>query len=499
MLHKAMASLAQARLVPLTQRYLALSTWRPEFREHLATSDNSALVANRDVCLRKTGLFNQANDTKQRGGISARNNRTSSGHHCCNTKDLLREMNTPKLISRNYLGLETLVKTNPSTIMDDDIIIRNCYREKLTRRGMLFTRRSFSQQQFDRNYDHYERNNKNKRHRSSDGSSFFPFYVMFGFLGMFRKPSASELEEERARLTDEQKIKKMKPVELAIARGVLSMCDQNYDKANQYFHDALHMAQDENDEQREDLILNLIASNYFESGDFKNAEKLFIDLMKRMIAHDESPTSPAILELSLKLASIYSKKPETVEKALKGYKFVISSLLNNLDDIVGNMEELDLQELSEEKRNELALLGWSYDWFAKHLLIMNDYSSAANMLLKAYEISSKVLGPLHDQTLILLNDIGTTLAMNNSPDDGKKFIKKAVDGAITSNSIELASFYVNLGLVHLNLRDLTEAKQYCEYSLGLAKKNPEHYNSHEVAELSQTCLSHIQRLLGTER
>uniref|UniRef100_A0A6G1SJM7 Tetratricopeptide repeat protein 19, mitochondrial n=1 Tax=Aceria tosichella TaxID=561515 RepID=A0A6G1SJM7_9ACAR len=346
---------------------------------------------------------------------------------------------------------------------------------------------------------HHHHGNSNSSNKSDNGSAFLPFYVMFGVLGMFRKPSANELEEERVRLTDEQKMKKMKPVELAIAKGVLSMCDQNYDKANQLFHEALHMAQDENDEEQEELILNLIASNYFESGDFQNAEKLFIDLMKRMIAHDVAPTSPGILELSLKLASIYSKSPETAEKALKGFKFVISSLLNSLDDIVSNIEELDFQEISDEKKNELALLGWSYDWFAKHLLTMNDYSAAAIMLHKAYEISSKVLGPFHDQTLILLNDIGTTLAMNDSPDEGRKFMKKAVEGAITNNSSELASFYVNLGLVYLKLRDLKEAKQYCEYSMDLAKKNPEQYNSHDVVELSRTCLTHIERLLGTER
>jgi tetratricopeptide repeat protein 19 len=496
-----MASLTQARLVPLTHRYLAMSTWRPECLTLLDV--NTAAPRN-------NASLNEATISKQKRIIKTRDDCVMSRHHYHMNDVLQKEINTPeRLAGDKHLRLDKqLVDTNLFTIMYNDIVVLNCYRENSTLRKIITFKKWFKPQHktttktgcdISIGNHNNNNNNNNKGNSSNRGSSFLPFYVMFGFLGVFHKPTANELEEERERLSDEQKIKKMKPVELAIAKGVLSMCDQNYERANQLFHEALHIAQDENDEEREELILNLIASNYFESGDLQNAEKLFIDLMKRMIAHDVSPTAPAILELSLKLASIYSKNPQTSDKALKGFKFVISSLLNDLDDIINDIEKLDLQDISEEKKNELALLGWSYDWFAKHLLIMNDYSAAAAMLLKAYEISTKVLGPLHDQTLILLNDIGTTLAMNNSPDEGKKFIEKAVEGAITNHSSELASFYVNLGLVYLKLNDLKEAKQYCEYSMDLAKKNREQYNSHEIVELSQTCLTHIQKFLGTKR
>ena len=116
------------------------------------------------------------------------------------------------------------------------------------------------------------------------------------------------------------------------------------------------------------------------------------------------------------------------------------------------------------------------------------------MLRKALQISLKVLGPLHQQTLILLNDVGTTLAMINEPDEGETFIKRAVEGAIESKSKELASFYVNLGLVNLKLKKLAEAKRYCEYSIELALKNREHHNSSEVIMLSQKCLNEVEQL-----
>lgn len=316
-------------------------------------------------------------------------------------------------------------------------------------------------------------------------------------LGLFGGMTASDVDEETSKLNDETKMSKMSPVELLIAKGVLSMCNQEYAKANELFHQALHIAQDEANEEQETLVLNLLAANYFEKGEFEKAESLFIDLIKRMINNDVNPTDPAILELSLKLASIYSRNRETHDKALKGFKFVINSLLNNLHDLFGNLDELEVHSLSESRRNELALLGWSYDWFAKHLISVNDYNGAADMLQQALEISAKVLGPLHDQTLILLNDVGTTLAMNNAAERGKAFLKKAVEGAIQSRSDELASFYVNLGLVNLKLKSLSEAKRYCEYSIELALKNSEHPNSKEVLKLSKNCLNEVERLIET--
>lgn len=313
--------------------------------------------------------------------------------------------------------------------------------------------------------------------------------------GLFGRPIGDDVEEEKRKLTDEEKIKKMTPVQLLIAKGVLSLCDFEYDKAENLFHEALHLAQKDNNEEQEILVLNLLATNYFDSGQFDAAEKLFIDLIKRLIAQDVEPRDPAILELSLKLSSIYSKNPKNHVKAFKGFEFVINSLLYSLQDLLKNLDELNVMEISDQQRNDLALLGWAYDWFARHLMVLNDYHGALELLRKANDISTQVLGPTHDQTLILLNDIGTTLAMVNLPNEGRNYIKRAVEGALESQSRELASFYVNLGLVNLQLRKLDEAKRYCEYSTELVSKNANHHNTNEIVNLSQDCLSEIKRLL----
>lgn len=528
-----MSSITQARLAPITQRYMSMSFRRQDW------SDKSMASALTSLDLTNTNSDQNSKQALHPAPTGSRFGAVKS--HTLNLID--REQKFPRRgircrASVSSLNPEALVKkccrhggvsvfrehqqrkeaamadhsayTYPShrqTILsmlsnDDSLEVNQSNSNILFNGTNELTVSRISPSSQGRPLQRYLKNERRRyRNSESDGRDSFnhkPFCMALAILGLFRKPTDEEIEEEKARLSDAQKVKKMKPVELKIARGVLSMCDQEFGRADRLFHEALDLAQDEQDEERENLILNLIAANYFEGGELDKAEKLFIDIMKRMIARDVAPTAPPILELSLKLASIYSKNPATQEKASKGFKFVINSLLYNLEDIVNNIEELDIQSISDEKRDELALLGWSYDWFAKHLLAMNDYGGAADMLQRAVQISSLVLGPLHDQTLILLNDIGTTLAMNNSPEEGQIFIRKAVEGAIANQSKELASFYVNLGLVNLKLSKLDEAKRYCEYSMELAKKNRDHYNTQEVIELSQTCLDEVRKLLDAE-
>lgn len=489
-----MSILSQAgRTLSSSPRFILLAQQRFNVREASTTTNSTPLAGRQDVCghleatqkLTITRLFNRDHKLSRHleRYYSTLNNMG------CKFFNNPRKMPLIAAFRQDYRA-----KLNIGFSANDGLVIRSISEN----RHNYIDRRSSRHHHHE--YEDFREANYGEDSKTSadNNSSNIPIMSLLGILGFFRGMNNDDIEEEKAKLTDEQKMKKMKPIELCVAKGVLAMCDQEYSKANELFHQALHIAQNENDDEKETLILNLLASNYFECGDLVSAERLFINLMKRFIAEGAETNHPAILELSLKLASIYSKDPASHEKATKGFKFVINSLLFNLQDVLNGPVELDIQELSEQQRDELALLGWSYDWFAKHLLSMNDYDGAADMLQRALQISSKVLGPLHDQTLILLNDVGTTLAMNDSPKEGRTFIKKAVEGAIESQSKELASFYVNLGLVELKLKRLDMAKRYCEYSIELAQKNRDHHNSHEVIELSRSCLNEVHRLLETQ-
>lgn len=335
------------------------------------------------------------------------------------------------------------------------------------------------------------KNNKNSRASYIDEKRFL---ILFGFVGASKINSddaddRSHANESNEKIeTDKEKKDVMTHTDKLISRGVLLMLDLDHAKANDLFHEALKSAQKDENEEKELLILTLLATNYFESEQFDKAEQLFIALMKRLISKNTEVDSPALLELSLKLAAIYSRRPETHKKADIGFKFVIDTLSKKLSDILYRLDQLKDDQLDDEKKNLLALLGWGYDWYAKHLLTINNFQDAIYYLKRAYEISLHVLGPLHDQTLILLNDIGTTIAMSRSPTEGREYIQRAVDGAIQSNSKELASFYLNLGLTTVRSQQPKEGRKYCERSLEMALKNTYDVNSKEIVNLSKQCL-----------
>ena len=483
-----MSSLTQARLAPLSQRYISMSARRHDLHEKLSSSSHPVIDSPQEKDITNSQWFN-----------SNQNSPSNKYNHSYFGKGLVNHYHPNRHFSVTHdycgdfrigFGNELFRLRNSKTCNINRKFTVNTYNIFETPyKRTVSNRQHYKEQQDQRGEQNSARKNYDAQH----------FVALLGAMSLFKKSTTEDNDELGTQLSDGEKMKKMKPIEIEIAKGVLAMCDQDYSKANQLFHNALHMAQEDNDEERESLVLNLIASNYFESGDFENAEKLFIEIIKRMVAKDFLPTSPAILELSLKLASIYGRNSTTHDKALSGFKFVINSLLDALNDVLDNLDELDSKELSDEKKNELAMLGWSYDWFGKFLIAANDYKGAADMLQQALKISLKVLGPSHDQTLILFNDIGTTLAMDNSLESGRTFIKKAVEGAISSQSNELASFYVNLGIVNLKLKKLQDAKMYCEYSIELASKNREHHNSHEVMELSRSCLNEVEHLLAAEQ
>lgn len=421
-------------------------------------------------------------------------------HHQNNSTyfNLLEEQNNtfndlqdPKLLAfsiRSSQNSNKIVPMSPSSMVNRArILMWSSSIQKISNFG---TEHQYRERKHEKHWNGHQRSRKLNYKNSMLWS--------LGVLGVFKRMTSDDIEEEKRKLTDEEKVKKMTPAELLIAKGVLSLCDFEYDKADSLFHEALHLTQKDQNAEQETLVLNLMATNYFDSGRFEEAEKLFIDLIKRLIALDMEPSDPAILELSLKLSSIYSKNVKHHSKAFRGFEFVINSLLYSLQDLLKDLQEVDVLDISEQQRNDLALLGWAYDWFARHLINMNDYVGAVDMLRRALDISTKILGPKHDQTLILLNDVGTTLAMVNQAEEGRDYIKRAVEGALESQSRELASFYVNLGLVNLQLRKLEEAKRYCEYSIELASKNASHHNTTEILTLSQNCLDEVKRLLQVQ-
>lgn len=223
--------------------------------------------------------------------------------------------------------------------------------------------------------------------------------------------------------------------------------------------------------------------------------------MKMLLAKGEDSSSNKVTHISLKLAKIYESRQEYeyvfffflfkrftkitklfyfyfFRKAELGYKFCIDNLSN---------------KLQTEDEDTLALWGMTMDWYGKYLLTINKKNDALDCLKKAYDICVKVNGTEHEQTVVLLNDLGTVSSLTGDTDSAMHYFEKAKDiGKNLPEMKDLASIYINLGQLYLLREMYDESKTSCMKGLKLAQKNEDEVGIFEAKQ----CLNNIKELLN---
>lgn len=294
--------------------------------------------------------------------------------------------------------------------------------------------------------------------------------------GMLNVPSAllalsffGVKNEEESEKKESDLINMMKYGILAIRKGELS-------KAEQLLHVALKTAQEGQNTQAVTYIYDLLANVAFQKDEYKKAENLFKHVMQRLISGGMAEDDNALVEISLKLASVYASMGD-YEKAVSGFHFCIGT------------QEDKIKKLGEQNLDEDTLLLWamSMDWFARFLININKLSEAKKHFIRAREVCERVNGPEHEQTGVLLNDIGSVLFLEGNHDEAIEYFHKAIDVARACKSTEIGSFYVNLASVYLQKGNLVEAERCCKEALSLSEK----FNNNDSLQEAQNCMTEI--------
>lgn len=187
----------------------------------------------------------------------------------------------------------------------------------------------------------------------------------------------------------------------------------------------------------------------------------------------------AIVEISLKLSSIYSHL-EDYEKAAQGFQFCIGT------------QEKKLQTQGEENVDEDTLVLWamSHDWYARFLLHLAHYDEAKNHFLRAYNVCVKVKGWEDPQTAVLLNDLGSVCSLQQKYDEAIQYMQEAIRVGKLCESEDLASFYVNLGTIYMQKKVFDKADEYCQKGKTIAEDS----KNEEAANESLICLNTLKEL-----
>ncbi|XP_064458425.1 tetratricopeptide repeat protein 19, mitochondrial-like isoform X2 [Ornithodoros turicata] len=275
------------------------------------------------------------------------------------------------------------------------------------------------------------------------------------------------------------------PLIHTIKLGILSWQRKEYNKAESILHVALKMAQEQMNEKGVTYIYDILANVAFDKGDHSKAEKLFIEVMQRAISTGMPQDDNAVVEMSLKLAQLYSLRNDT-SKAEEGFQFCIDTQKKKMSAI--NMA--DASALSDYEQDTLLLWAMSMDAYGKHHMKHDRLKEARICFEEALTVCEQVNGKLHDQTLVLLNDVATVCSHLGDFSSAHKFITEAIQRGKDSDSPDLPVFYCNLGAVLLREgQDLEMAGKVCQEALKLAKK----MKHAKALEDAQGCLDELKQ------
>eukprot|EP00076_Gallus_gallus_P027882 XP_015151329.1 tetratricopeptide repeat protein 19, mitochondrial isoform X3 [Gallus gallus] len=277
-------------------------------------------------------------------------------------------------------------------------------------------------------------------------------------------------------------------------------------EAERLLHQALRLAHQADNRRAVIYTYSLMANVAFMQGQLDNAEKLYKATMSSMLAGDTKEDDNAILEMSLKLASIYAAQKqdpkgtdnqaasiegkngllERHKLALAGYEFCILTLEEKI------AKEKDLPEdvlPAEEKANTRLLLGMSLDSYARYLLDINQLSVAQKMYEKALQISNDVQGETHPQTVVLMNDLATVLDAQGHYDEAYSHVKRAAELAKVTQHPEEHMVLNNLAAILMHKKDFLQAKQVYKEALKQAEQKGDadsvRHIQEELAELAK--------------
>ncbi|KFZ65974.1 hypothetical protein N321_02372, partial [Antrostomus carolinensis] len=229
---------------------------------------------------------------------------------------------------------------------------------------------------------------------------------------------------------------------------------------------------------------SMMANVAFMQGQLDNAEKLYKATMSYLLAGDMKEDDNAVLEMSLKLASIYAAQKQH-KLALAGYEFCILTL----EEKIAKQKDLPEDVLpAEEKANTRLLLGMSLDAYARYLQSINQLPVAQKMYEKALQISNDVQGETHP-TVVLMNDLATVLDAQGHYDEAYSYVKRAAELAKETQHPEEHMVLNNLAAILMHKEDFLQAKQVYKEALKQAQQKGDdasvQHIQEELAELAK--------------
>ncbi|KAL0273659.1 UNVERIFIED_CONTAM: hypothetical protein PYX00_006284 [Menopon gallinae] len=272
----------------------------------------------------------------------------------------------------------------------------------------------------------------------------------------------------------------------AIKTGILFIKRGDFEKAERTLHVALQLAYQEQNEDGITYVYDILANLALDTGQDEKAEKLFTNVMRRLLNRGYKRNDNKILHIGLKLSKIYENTRD-YENAEVGFMYCI----DHLKEKVSAIEDVD-----EENKDTLSLWITTLDNYARFLVNQNRPTEALEYFKTAYEMSNKVNGEESEESALLLNDLGITSNMLGDPESALSYAKAAVNIVRDHPEMENLPFiYMNLGYLYLSREMHNKAMEACQMALRYARRD----ENEDDIKAAKECLQNIKDALRGPR
>lgn len=226
------------------------------------------------------------------------------------------------------------------------------------------------------------------------------------------------------------------------------------------------------------VVLNIVdqlGHLAYELGNWAEAEQLLQQTEQIMLQCGITKEDDVYIEIILRLAkldTLQGRKEEAMEK----FNFCMTNLENNISVI-------DIYSDSEVCSEKITLYGMvltEYGTYTREIGLLDESEKAFS---KALNICRNVLGPTHEQTSVLANDLATVYDEKGRYNKAIRLAEKAIRIASETSPENLATYKYNLGHILMHKGDLQKAKKALREALQLAEEN-EDTDTKELIESS---------------
>nr|SVE89283.1 EOG090X06TI [Daphnia sinensis] len=290
----------------------------------------------------------------------------------------------------------------------------------------------------------------------------------------------TKVNEESKEHPDEEKIIHM------IKLAKLSQEKKEFKKSEQLLHLALRAAYEIQHHDAQRYIIDDMANNAYEAGDFKKAEKLFVDLIKQLLTDGVAQSHNSIIHISAKLANLYAMFNEEV-KAREGFNFCIHHLETKI-------------RKGEDDFDTLALYSLILSWFGDYVHGRGDFTQSLALFKQSHEISVKINGKHHPHSLLQLNNMAAAYTLMNRLEDAVDCLNTALvlaqEVQMDDGMKDLPYYFINLANVYLtqvekSAADAKELLKMAENSCREALKCAKVVDNRDALIQARKCMKQI--------